>query len=163
MVVLGVSFCFFSSRRRHTRCALVTGVQTCALPILTLFGLIALSKLGSGAAFDPTPIRLSWFNPFEIDSFSALAAGLSLSIFIFWGWDVTLTMNEETKGSRSTPGRAATLTVVTTVMLYLLATTGSIGFAGLGTGEFGLGNPDVQRNAFLALAAPVLEIGRAHV
>src|SRR3546814_18938829 len=31
---------FFSSRRRHTRCALVTGVQTCALPILlkTLLG-----------------------------------------------------------------------------------------------------------------------------
>src|SRR3546814_8168849 len=26
---------FFSRRRRHTRCALVTGVQTCALPILT--------------------------------------------------------------------------------------------------------------------------------
>src|SRR3546814_5832087 len=26
-------FIFFSSRRRHTRCALVTGVQTCALPI----------------------------------------------------------------------------------------------------------------------------------
>src|SRR3546814_3574446 len=26
---------FFSSRRRHTRCALVTGVQTCALPILS--------------------------------------------------------------------------------------------------------------------------------
>src|SRR3546814_2631357 len=29
-----VWFFFFSSRRRHTRCALVTGVQTCALPIL---------------------------------------------------------------------------------------------------------------------------------
>src|SRR3546814_9244223 len=28
---------FFSSRRRHTRCALVTGVQTCALPILPPF------------------------------------------------------------------------------------------------------------------------------
>src|SRR3546814_5291153 len=28
-------FVFFSSRRRHTRCALVTGVQTCALPICT--------------------------------------------------------------------------------------------------------------------------------
>src|SRR3546814_9701868 len=27
---------FFSSRRRHTRCALVTGVQTCALPISSL-------------------------------------------------------------------------------------------------------------------------------
>src|SRR3546814_8317808 len=31
--ILDVSFFFFSSRRRHTRCALVTGVQTCALPI----------------------------------------------------------------------------------------------------------------------------------
>src|SRR3546814_9483735 len=35
---VGAWFClllfFFSSRRRHTRCALVTGVQTCALPIL---------------------------------------------------------------------------------------------------------------------------------
>src|SRR3546814_6379782 len=29
-----LSVFFFSSRRRHTRCALVTGVQTCALPIL---------------------------------------------------------------------------------------------------------------------------------
>src|SRR3546814_18339886 len=33
-LVLCFDFCFFfSSRRRHTRCALVTGVQTCALPI----------------------------------------------------------------------------------------------------------------------------------
>src|SRR3546814_16178437 len=31
-----MSFFFFSSRRRHTRCALVTGVQTCALPICLL-------------------------------------------------------------------------------------------------------------------------------
>src|SRR3546814_8699092 len=30
---IGVVLCFFASRRRHTRCALVTGVQTCALPI----------------------------------------------------------------------------------------------------------------------------------
>src|SRR3546814_4705944 len=29
-----VGICVFASRRRHTRCALVTGVQTCALPIL---------------------------------------------------------------------------------------------------------------------------------
>src|SRR3546814_3484127 len=30
--------CFFSSRRRHTICALVTGVQTCALPIFLAIG-----------------------------------------------------------------------------------------------------------------------------
>src|SRR3546814_14639870 len=37
MIYLGASvYFFFSSRRRHTRCALVTGVQTCALPISAL-------------------------------------------------------------------------------------------------------------------------------
>src|SRR3546814_8558701 len=35
VMLIGFVCCFFfSSRRRHTRCALVTGVQTCALPIL---------------------------------------------------------------------------------------------------------------------------------
>src|SRR3546814_10525552 len=38
-------FFFFSSRRRHTRCALVTGVQTCALPIFD--GRVALVTGGS--------------------------------------------------------------------------------------------------------------------
>src|SRR3546814_7192704 len=35
---------FFSSRRRHTRCALVTGVQTCALPILRPTNVMGASK-----------------------------------------------------------------------------------------------------------------------
>src|SRR3546814_19165329 len=39
---------FFSSRRRHTRCALVTGVQTCALPIS--LDMVALQGLGDEAA-----------------------------------------------------------------------------------------------------------------
>src|SRR3546814_4131691 len=34
---------FFSSRRRHTRCALVTGVQTCALPIFTGLNWVGLA------------------------------------------------------------------------------------------------------------------------
>src|SRR3546814_6729521 len=38
---------FFSSRRRHTRCALVTGVQTCALPIsLSRHRLVGLAPSG---------------------------------------------------------------------------------------------------------------------
>src|SRR3546814_8765518 len=44
------SFFFFSSRRRHTRCALVTGVQTCALPICRMVTKFAYEspRLGSG-------------------------------------------------------------------------------------------------------------------
>src|SRR3546814_12483031 len=41
---LWLCFFFFSSRRRHTRCALVTGVQTCALPILFDFDSAQLRK-----------------------------------------------------------------------------------------------------------------------
>src|SRR3546814_9566233 len=38
MCVMCYVIFFFSSRRRHTRCALVTGVQTCALPICAAAG-----------------------------------------------------------------------------------------------------------------------------
>src|SRR3546814_1486437 len=39
MFCVFVLWFFFSSRRRHTRCALVTGVQTCALPIYVVHGI----------------------------------------------------------------------------------------------------------------------------
>src|SRR3546814_5871612 len=47
--------CFFSSRRRHTRCALVTGVQTCALPILRKEG----NEFGSSTG---RPRRCGWID-----------------------------------------------------------------------------------------------------
>src|SRR3546814_1386749 len=38
LCIVGTLMFVFSSRRRHTRCALVTGVQTCALPISSALG-----------------------------------------------------------------------------------------------------------------------------
>src|SRR3546814_2143777 len=46
------SFFFFASRRRHTRCALVTGVQTCALPISTTDRQTDHARRASPAGFD---------------------------------------------------------------------------------------------------------------
>src|SRR3546814_2544318 len=47
--------CFFSSKRRLTRCALVTGVQTCALPISTFNGAGDFGNFrGSRVPFTPT-------------------------------------------------------------------------------------------------------------
>src|SRR3546814_3238618 len=54
LVVVGLVlfvFFFFSSRRRHTRCALVTGVQTCALPISPLAWVSTYSDRSSTAAW----------------------------------------------------------------------------------------------------------------
>src|SRR3546814_2650699 len=52
---------YFSSRRRHTRCELVTGVQTCALPIFqeerTLFGGLALLGVTSPLKVERATLR----------------------------------------------------------------------------------------------------------
>ena len=100
----------------------------------------------------------SWLNPFAIESFAAFAAGLSLSIFIYWGWDTTLTINEETTGSSSTPGRAALLTILTILSTYMLVAISAQMFAGIGEQGIGLGNPDTADNVFAALAEPVLGV-----
>src|SRR3546814_2885746 len=62
MLMVRVLCFFFSSRRRHTRCALVTGVQTCALPISELFA-AALSgaaglRIGTAVVFPGARGRL---------------------------------------------------------------------------------------------------------
>ncbi|HYO85708.1 MAG TPA: APC family permease [Dermatophilaceae bacterium] len=126
--------------------------------ILLMFAVVAFSRAGSGDAdaVGAVPVSLDWFNPAGVESFSAFAAGLSLSIFIFWGWDVTLTMSEETTSGHSTPGRAATLTIVLIVLLYLVVGVAAMRFAGFGTLGTGLGNEEIQENVFFALAGPVL-------
>ncbi|MCG2621087.1 APC family permease [Arthrobacter sp. I2-34] len=126
------------------------------LVVLAWFVIAAVLHIGNGTAFDHTPVSLEWFNPFAVSSFTAFAAGISLSIFIFWGWDVTLTMNEETKGSKTTPGRAATLTVIIILAVYLLVAVAAISFAGVGETGVGLGNEETQDNVFAALAGPVM-------
>src|SRR3546814_5556422 len=70
-VIRNVSCFFFSSRRRHTRCALVTGVQTCALPILSqLNGVMSMPP-----SLAPTLMQL--------DIMGALDIGLISVIFAF--------------------------------------------------------------------------------
>src|SRR3546814_10540910 len=65
MFVLRVASFFFSSRRRHTRCALVTGVQTCALPIWAqiaeLLSLAVGSFNGGLRAYYLSLSVLTWF------------------------------------------------------------------------------------------------------
>src|SRR3546814_17336333 len=68
--------CFFSSRRRHTRCALVTGVQTCALPISNRAapaGDPATFRVHIGGDDCTQPYSASIFNISEM-SFGSLSA-----------------------------------------------------------------------------------------
>ena len=49
-----------------------------------------------------TSFSLDWFSPAGL-TMSAFIAGLSGSIFAFWGWDTALTVNEESKDSEKPP------------------------------------------------------------
>src|SRR3546814_20918061 len=69
-----VVFVFLSSRRRHTRCALVTGVQTCALPISGGGkAMIAEFEGGGGSAFRPYALDLAHKHVSEMQRHARLA------------------------------------------------------------------------------------------
>ena len=111
-----------------------TQVVLLSFEIVTLgiFAVVALVKVASGdaagTAVDPS---FSWINPFEIDSFSALTSGILIAIFIYWGWDSTVTVNEETEDSDTVPGRAAVISTLILVGIYLVVSTAAIAFGGV--------------------------------
>ncbi|MFI7099878.1 APC family permease [Streptomyces sp. NPDC050161] len=126
------------------------------LAVLAVFVVMAVVKARSGAFAGSIDFSWTWLDPFAVQSFSAFTAGLSLSIFMFWGWDACLTVNEETAGSAKTPGRAALLAMLVLIGSYLLTAVASQMFSGVGDKGPGLGNPDTADNVFAALADPVM-------
>src|SRR3546814_1129914 len=83
-IIFCCSFCFFfSSRRRHTICALVTGVQTCALPISIAFAFL----------YHYLPDRrVRWRQ--------ALLGGLiTAGLFVLGRWAIGLYLSEAAPGS----------------------------------------------------------------
>jgi amino acid transporter len=113
---------------------------------LLLFAVVALVK---GGALTP---ELSWFSPFAVDSLSVLVLGLLTGVFIYWGWESAVNLNEETEGSATAPGLAAVLSTVVLLVTYVLTTTAVVAFAGLGrVAEF-----EDDAGIFGALATDVL-------
>jgi amino acid transporter len=130
------------------------------LAVLLLFTVLAVVKAVSGDAPDTVvDPELAWLDITQVPSFSAFTAGLSLSLFIYWGWDTCLSVNEETEGSSRTPGRAALLTMAVIVVTYVGVAVALQMYAGVGTEGLGLGNPETSDNVFAALAGPVMGQG----
>jgi amino acid transporter len=123
---------------------------------LVVLGVFAIAAFAKSAA-SPTGISFSldWFSPSGL-TLSAFIAGLSGSIFAFWGWDTALTVNEESVDADKTPGRAALLCVLSILLTYLLVAVALQMYAGVGTDGNGLANEEISDNVFGALARPVL-------
>jgi amino acid transporter len=110
-----------------------TQVGLLGAEVLTLaaFVVVALVKVASGdagaASIDPS---FSWLNPFAIHDFNALISGVLLGIFIYWGWDSTVTVNEESSDPTEGPGKAAILATVILLAIYVLVSVAAQAFAG---------------------------------
>jgi amino acid transporter len=98
--------------------------------ILGAFTIVALVKVYNGNAL-PGSLHVSgsWFNPFDL-SFNSLILGVLLGIFIYWGWDSGVAVNEESRDSAEGPGKAAILSTILLVMIYVSVATAAIAFAG---------------------------------
>ena len=72
-----------------------------------------------------------------------------IAIFIYWGWDTAVSVNEETRDKSRAPGRAAVTSTVVLLVTYVLVTVAAQAFAGVGTKGIGLGNAEqLRRRAF---------------
>ncbi len=98
---------------------------------LIIFAVVALIKVYANHPHGSVQPSFSWFNPFDISSLGALNGGILLAVFIYWGWDSGVTVNEETEDSSTAPGRAAIVSTFVLVGIYLLVATAAQSFGGL--------------------------------
>ena len=118
---------------------------------LAIFVVAALWQFSAGTAPDPTPLEWSWFNPFAITEWSGFIEAVLLALFIYWGWDTCLALNEETKDPKRIPGQAALLTTAILLVTYVGVTVAAMMYAGLGETGTGLGNEANADDFFLAV------------
>jgi amino acid transporter len=126
------------------------------LTMLLVLSVVALIKVGGGTApaGHLTP-SLSWFNPLDHFTFSGFMVGFTLMLFIYWGWDTAVSVNEETKDSQTVPGRAAVLSTVILLATYALVIMATQSYAGIGSTGIGLSNPNHAGDVLKVLGSSI--------
>ena len=108
------------------------GLLSAELVTLVLFSVVALVKVAAGTAgphaVDPSlvvdqPVRRS-------SSFSAIVSGVLIAVFIYWGWDSTVTVNEESRDASEGPGKAALLATVILLAIYVIVSIAAQAYDG---------------------------------
>ncbi len=107
------------------------GLLTAEIFTLALFSIVALVKVYSGSAPSASVHpSLSWINPFSLSP-SQISAGMLLAVFIYWGWDTTATVNEETEDPGEAPGRATVISTVILLGIYIVVAVAAQAYAGV--------------------------------
>jgi amino acid transporter len=120
--------------------------------ILAVFSVVAFAKVyGSHPPAGSIKPSLSWFNPFAMN-FGDLVVAVLLGVFIYWGWDSGVSVNEESEDPAEGPGKAAVVSTILLVVIYLLVSAAAQSFHGVGF----LTNEANQEDVLNALGTGVL-------
>ena len=171
VTTLAVLFIIFTSALCVIGTEISANFQT-ILSVLQIGGLLLLAGVGLAKAIagdvpatpveigsvqvtlsNPT-IELSWFLPWEITSTTALTAGLLIGVFIYWGWESALSLNEENEDSNAS-GRAGIASTVLLVLTYVLLGTALVAYAGLDAFT-AADRQGIESEIFDDLATPIL-------
>jgi amino acid transporter len=99
--------------------------------ILGVFAVVALAKVYGGHPSGSIQPQASWFDPTQL-KFGSLVDGVLLGVFIYWGWDSGVAVNEESEDPNEGPGRAAIVSTIMLVVVYLLVSASAQAFHGVG-------------------------------
>ncbi len=101
--------------------------------LLSLAAILFFNVAQGNTVSTAAPLSLEWFNPFAISSFDAFLHGFLVALFIFWGFDASLAMSEETSGNSEQAGRSGIIAMVITVITYVVFATAALAYAGIDT------------------------------
>lgn len=99
--------------------------------LLALATILLMRVLQGDAVSTAQPFSLEWLNPFAIASFEAFLNGFLVALFIFWGFDASLAMSEETDGSPEQAGRSGLFAMIITLITYVMFSTAALAYAGI--------------------------------
>ncbi len=129
MIGAMMALCVLGTEPSAKLSRVLVGVQVLAL---LLFAVVAIVKVAAGdAGPDSIDLSLSWLAPWNVP-FDALVLGLLTGVFIYWGWESAVNLNEESSSSDSAPGLAGLVSTVILLATYLLVAIAVIGYAGAG-------------------------------
>lgn len=126
--------------------------------VLILFtGALLWTMFRDGLPEGGVPLSWTMLDPFRIDSTQSLIAAVVLGVFLFWGWESTLSVNEETADPTRTPGRAALISTVLLLVTYVGVTMTVVAVGGTGSGLLDLSDEAVAAGSADDVFTPLAE------
>ena len=127
--------------------------------LIAMSGVALVKYLAGHAPKGHSAFSWDWLNPTHFASPSIFMAGMLLMVFVYWGWDTTTSVNEETEDPGRIPGTAGVLSTVILLGTYFVVILSVQLFAGFGSSGIGLSNSANQNDVLSPLGSAIFGTG----